>query len=85
LTQNSLFGRPPTITGRLRSAGYWFAGLRWAVYRAYKRAAYRRIERLIAKHRWHGTVLDTQVPNAPCLRVKSLIVINSYGQERIIR
>lgn len=57
----------------------------WAVWRWRRRQAWRVIEWLIVRHRWHNTVLDTAIPNVACLKVKQLIVVNSYGQEHVIR
>ena len=50
-----------------------------------KRTAWRLIEWLIRRHRWHNTVLDTRVPNVPFIKVKSLTVVNGYGQEHVIK
>lgn len=46
---------------------------------------WRLIDRLIVRYHWHGTVLDTTVPNVACIKVKSLVVVNGYGQEHVIR
>jgi hypothetical protein len=55
------------------------------VRRAYRRMGWRLIEALIRHFRWHNTALDTRVPNVPFLKVKSLTVVNGYGQEHQIR
>ncbi len=62
-----------------------FRKFRWAFYRSRRRAAWRRIDRLIVRHGWHNTVLDTTLPNVPFLRVVSLTVVNGYGQQHTIR
>lgn len=62
-----------------------FKDLFFAVMRFRRRAAHKWIEWMIKRHHWHGVVLDTNTPNAPCLRVKTLVVINQYGQEHVIR
>jgi hypothetical protein len=62
----------------------WLAAY-WAAHRTERRLAWRLIEWLIVRYRYHNTVLDTAVPNVPFLRVKSLVVTNGYGQEHVIR
>lgn len=52
--------------------------------RAYRSFGWWLIARLIRHFHWHNTILDTNVPNVGCLKVKSLIVVNSYGQEHKI-
>lgn len=55
--------------------------MRWA----YQRFGCWLIGKLIRHFRWHNTVLDTGVPNVRFLRVKSLTVVNGYGQEHSIK
>jgi len=57
--------------------------LGWSVRRLEARIARRLIEWLIKRYRWHNTVLGTSIPNVGCLKVKSITVVNSYGQERV--
>jgi hypothetical protein len=57
-------------------------GMMGALRRAHKRLASRLIGWLIQRYRWHNCVLDTRIPNVGCLHVKSIVVVNGYGQER---
>lgn len=54
------------------------------IKRMEKRLAFRLIGWLAQRYGWHNTVLDTNVPNVPFLRVKRLTVVNGYGQEHEI-
>jgi hypothetical protein len=53
----------------------------WAFKRTEKRVAYRLISFLIKRYKWHNTVLNTRIPNVSFLKVKSITVVNGYGQE----
>jgi hypothetical protein len=59
----------------------FFTRLKWKIYRAHRRAMHRLIEHLAKKYKWHNNVLNTTVPNVPCLKVKTITVISQYGQE----
>jgi len=48
-----------------------------------KRLAFWLIEKLVKHYRWHNSVLNTSVPNVPCLKVVQLTVVNSYGQTHV--
>lgn len=57
------------------------ADLYWAFKRFEKRNAHRLIAWLVRRYRWHNSVLDTNIPNVPFLKVKQITVRNGYGQE----
>jgi len=45
-----------------------------------KRTAHKLIQWLSKRYFYHGTILDTNWPNAGCLKVERLVVRNQYGQ-----
>lgn len=55
------------------------------IRKAYRRFGWWLIGKLIKHFKWHNAVLDTHAPNVPFLKVKSMTVVNGYGQERVIR
>lgn len=59
----------------------FFTNVKWSLYRAHKRQMFRLIEYLVKRYKWHNNVLDTSLPNVPFLKVKSITVVNGYGQE----
>lgn len=54
------------------------------IRRAYRNLGRRLTGWMVRHFRWHGTVIDTNVPNVPFLKVKHLTVVNGYGQEHEI-
>ena len=59
----------------------FFTNVKWAAYRAHKRQMFRLIEYLVKRYKWHNNVLNTNMPNVPFLKVKSITIVNGYGQE----
>lgn len=55
--------------------------LYWAIYRWHRRLMYKLINYLIKRYGWHNTVLDSNIPNVRCLKLKSITVVNQYNQE----
>lgn len=55
--------------------------LYWSLYRWHRRLMHRQINYLVKKYKWHNTVLDTNIPNVGCLKVKSITIVNQYNQE----
>ena len=55
--------------------------LYWMMYRWHRRSMHKLINFLIKRYRWHNTVLDSNIPNVKCLRLKSITVVNQYNQE----
>lgn len=66
---------------KLLKVKYFFRKVKWSIYRSHKRRMHSLIEYLIKKYRWHNNVLDTSIPNVPFLKVKTITVVNGYGQE----
>lgn len=59
----------------------FFVDMKWKLYRAHKRQMIKLIEYLIKRYKWHESILDSNMPNVKCLKLKSITVVNSYGQE----
>jgi hypothetical protein len=53
----------------------------WMMYRWHRRSMHKLINFLIKRYGWHNTVLDSNIPNVKCLRLKSITVVNQYNQE----
>jgi hypothetical protein len=51
------------------------------MYRWHRRSMHKLINFLVKRYGWHNTVLDSNIPNVKCLRLKSITVVNQYNQE----
>ena len=60
--------------------------LYWILYRWHRRSMHKLINYLVKRYGrpaddWTSTVLDSNIPNVKCLRLKSITVVNQYNQE----
>jgi hypothetical protein len=65
----------------VRKSTHALRNLYWAIYRWHRKLMHKLINRLIKRYGWHNTVLDSNIPNVRCLKLKSITVVNQYNQE----
>lgn len=60
---------------------YIMRKLYWRLYRLHRKLVFKLLASQTKRYGWHNTVLDSNIPNVKCLRLKSITVVNQYNQE----